>query len=36
VLIRREWRALHRPIPILLGKLPDITGQASLAGLTRF
>jgi hypothetical protein len=35
VLIRcREWREhLHRPILTLLNSIPDITGQASLAGL---
>lgn len=35
VLIRcREWREhIHRPIPTLLRKMPDITGQPSLAEL---
>jgi hypothetical protein len=35
VLIRcREWREhIHRPIPTLLRKMPDITGQASLGEL---
>jgi hypothetical protein len=35
VVIRcREWRQqIHKPIPTLLNSIPEVTGQASLAGL---
>lgn len=36
VMIRcREWREhIHRPIPTLLQRIPEITGQSSLSGLS--